>query len=177
MVADKMTCPKCGRQQTPNAECIQSGVIIEKYGAKPIKRRESAFRVDHQTKSRQKKLKALGKVFIFVIISIPVVFMVLFFSAFLPHEIKTEEHLDSVSWLPPSATDISYTKRGGFGWIKNYKCSLSEEDFYWLAAEEGWKLQQDGNMLFYEKRHPNGGHVSVIYKTDSKRLSVNSSHR
>ncbi len=177
MVAEKMTCPKWGRQQAVDAECLQCGVIIEKYGATPIEGRERAFRVNHHTMSRQKKLKALGKVFIIVFISIPVAFMVLFFSAFLPHELKTEEHLDSVSWLPSSATDISYTKRGGLGWIKNYTCSISEEDFYWLAAEEDWDLQQDGNTLSYEKRHLNGGHVSVEYNTDSKRLSVYSSHR
>ena len=138
------------------------------------KRHEQARKNIHRTKSIPKKWKALGAAFI---ISIPVVFIVLFFSAFLPHELKSGEHLDSVDWLPQSATDISFTKRGGFGWIRNYDCLIPEDDFFQLAAEEDWELEADGNMLFYEKRHPNGGGVTVSYHTGTKRLSVQSNHR
>ena len=65
--------------------------------------------------------------------------------------------MDSVDWLPSGASDISFYKKDGFGWIKNYKCSIPEDDFLNLAVKEGWKLQEKDNVLFYEKRHPNGG--------------------
>ncbi|MGD9078319.1 MAG: hypothetical protein PVG96_03220, partial [Desulfobacterales bacterium] len=94
------------------------------------------LRNNHRTNSRQKIRKVLGRALIIVVIAIPVAFMVLFWSAFLPHEIKTGEHLDSVDWLPPSATDVSFTKRGGFGWIKNYECLIPEDDFFLLFSEE-----------------------------------------
>ena len=42
---------------------------------------------------------------------------VLFMLAFQTGEPETGEHLESVDWLPPSATDISFYKRDGFGWI------------------------------------------------------------
>ena len=135
------------------------------------------LRNNHRTNSRQKIRKVLGRALIIVIIAIPVAFMVLFWSAFLPHEIKTGEHLDSVDWLPPSATDVSFTKRGGFGWIKNYECLIPEDDFFLLSAEEGWDLESEGNILFYEKRHQNGGGVTVHYNMDTQRLSVSSNHR
>ena len=174
MVPEKMKCPKCGYEQTGNAECIECGVIISKYDATQNKRREQARKKIHRTKSKQKKLKALGAA---LIIFFPVVFMVLFWCAFRTQEITSGEHLDAVDWLPPSATDISFTKRDGFGWMKVYTCSISEDDFFQLAAAEGWDLQQDGNVLFYEKWHLNGGGASVSFNTDSQRLSVSSSHR
>jgi len=46
-----------------------------------------------------------------------------------------------------------------------------------FAAKQGWELSIVGNRLFYEKRYPNGGGVTVSYNTDTKRLSVQSNHR
>lgn len=85
--------------------------------------------------------------------------------------------MESVGWLPASATDISYYKRDGFGWIKNYECSIPADAFLGLASKEGWEVQEKDNVLFYEERHPNGGGVTVQYDKDSERLSVQSSHR
>jgi len=104
-------------------------------------------------------------------------FTFLFFIAFHTTEPETGEHVASVDWLPPSATDITFYKRDGFGWIKNYDCTIPEVDFYKLAAKEGWELQEKDNVLFYEKRHSNLGGVIVHYDLDSKRLSVSCSHR
>jgi hypothetical protein len=112
-----------------------------------------------------------------IIISVAVIFYGLFIFDFLRREPIIEKHVDSVDWLPSSATDISYYKRNGFGWIKKYKCSIPEDDFLKVAEKEGWKLKEDENVFFYEKRYPNGGGVTVYYDKDSKRLSVNSSHR
>jgi hypothetical protein len=101
----------------------------------------------------------------------------LFFFAFHTSEPITGEHVGSVEWLPSSATDINYYKRDGFGWIKNYECSIPEDDFLSLAAKEGWNLQEEENVLFYEKRHPNGGGVTVHYDKNLKRLFVQSNHK
>jgi len=112
-----------------------------------------------------------------IIIPLLLSFSGLFFFAFHTGEPITGKHVESVDWLPPSATDISYYKRDGFGWIKDYECSIPEDDFLSLAAKAGWKLQEEENLLFYEKRHPNGGGVTVYYDKHAKRLSVQSSHR
>jgi hypothetical protein len=112
-----------------------------------------------------------------ITISLFLSFNGLFFLAFHTGEPITGKHVDSVDWLPSSATDISYYKRDGFGWIKDYECSISEHDFLSLAEKEGWKLQEEKNRLFYEKRYPNGGGVTVYYDKHSKRLSVQSNHR
>jgi hypothetical protein len=176
MELNKIICPKCGHKQTVTDECARCGVIFSKFAAVQKKVLKRGLRNDHHTNSRQKIRKVLAKALIIITIAIPLAFMVLFWSAFLPHEIKTGEHLDSVDWLPSSASDVSFTKRGGFGWIKNYECLIPEDDFYLLSAEEGWDLEREGNILFYEKRHLNGGGVTVHYNTDSQRLSVSSNH-
>jgi hypothetical protein len=112
-----------------------------------------------------------------IIISLLVGFYGLFFFAFQTGEPTTGKHVESVDWLPPSATDISYYKRDGFGWIKNYECYIPEDDFLSLAAKKRWKIQEKEKVLFYEKRHSNGGGVTVYYNKDSGRLSVQSNHR
>ena len=124
-------------------------------------------------KSVQKKWSIVGFILFFS-------FMVCFYYVFkvtFRCQIVAGEHLESVDWLPASATDVSFQKRDGFGWIKNYDCLIPEEDFHMLAAREGWDFQGEGNAFFYEKRYPNGGGVTVNYDKDSKRLSVQSNHR
>jgi hypothetical protein len=132
--------------------------------------------IDH-FKSVQ-KIWSLWGVSLFILF---IVFIVsswgLFYYAFRTGDPITGEHLDSVDWLPSSATDISFYKRDGFGWIKNYTCSIPENDFLKLAAKKGWELEIIENKIFYEKRYPNGGGVTVNYNTDTRRLSVQSNHR
>ena len=82
----------------------------------------------------------------------------------------------SVDWLPASATDINYFIREGFAWIKNYDCSISEDYFLILAEDNNWKLQEKDDSLFHEKRHSNGGGVTVRYDKLSKRIYVYSNH-
>ncbi len=129
--------------------------------------------MDH-FKSVQKRRSTLG---LCLSISWVIAFFMLFWLAFRTGEPTTGEHLDSVDWLPPSATDISFYKRDGFGWIKNYECSIPEDDFLRLAEKEGWGLQGEGNVLSYEKRYPNHGGVTVYYNRDTQRLFVHSAHR
>jgi hypothetical protein len=129
--------------------------------------------IDH-FKSVQRKWAIWG---ICVVIPLFVSFAGLFFFAFHTGELVTGKHVESVDWLPPSATDITYSKRDGFGWIKNYECYIPKDDFLSLAGKNGWKLQKEENTYFYEKRHPNGGGVTVYYDESSRRLSVQSNHR
>jgi hypothetical protein len=106
-----------------------------------------------------------------------VAFMTMFYMAFTPGEPETGEHVASVDWLPSSASDISFYRREGFGWIRNYDCSIPEEDLLKFAEKRGWKLEGEGDVLFYEKRHPNGGGATVHYNRTSQRLTVHSNHR
>jgi len=101
----------------------------------------------------------------------------LFFYAFQTSDPYTGEHVPSVDWLPESATDISFYRIDGFGWVKNYDCLIPEKDFRIFAMESGWKLQAEDSTLFYAKRHPNGGGVSVNYNRETRRLHVQSNHR
>ena len=174
MIPEKMICPKCGCEQCMNAECMQCGIIISKYRATPIKR---CPRIVNDELPSHKRPKIGKLLLLIVIIAVPTVFLILFWSAFRTHEMTSGEHLDSVDWLPPGATDISFTKRDGFGWVKNYTCTIPEDDVYLLASQNNWDLEMEGNILFYGKRHPNGGGVSVSYDTVTNRLSVYSSHR
>ena len=174
---EPMICPNCGWEQDRNAECGKCGVIVSKYSVTQEKKREHALRRAHHANIMRKTGKALGVTVVGLLIAIPVAVMVLFLNAFSPHGIESGEHLNSVDWLPPSATDISFSRADGFGWFEEYTCSISEDDFYELAAREGWVLEGEGSILSYEDRRPNGGGTSVFYDTDSKRLSVSSRHR
>ena len=100
----------------------------------------------------------------------------LFYMAFHTSEPETGNHVGSVDWLPPNATDINYYKVDGFAWIKDYDCSIPEDDFWVFAYKNNWKLQEKENVLFYEKRHSNGGGVTVSYDKKLQRLSVQSNH-
>jgi len=122
----------------------------------------------------QKKWAMFGVVVALCVVVTP---NVLFFYAFQTGDPYTGEHLSSVDWLPESATDVSFYRIDGFGWVKNYDCLIPEIDFRVFAAENGWKLQTEDSILYYAKRHRNGGGVSVNYNRETGRLSVQSNHR
>lgn len=92
-------------------------------------------------------------------------------------EPTTGKQLASVDWLPQSATDISFYKRDGFGWIRNYDCLIPVEDFLIMAKRRGWEIQDEGPNYYYEKWHDNGGGASVYYDKKTRRLTVHSNHR
>jgi len=112
-------------------------------------------------------------------------------------------HLNRVDWLPQDARDVTYFKREGFGWITSYECTISKESLSRVAQERGWKMEPRkdvvtglrrelglaevskteaddvdlvNNALFYEKRQPNGGGVTVVYDLNTSRLFVHESH-
>jgi hypothetical protein len=68
------------------------------------------------------------------IIGIPLIGGALVSIVFHTGEPSIEKHLDSVDWLPHSASDVSYFERKGFGWVKIYECSMPEESFLAFAS-------------------------------------------
>jgi len=103
--------------------------------------------------------------------------VVFLYVGFRPGEPEIGSHLASVDWLPATAADVNYYKRGGFRWIKNYDCIISEPEFLNLAQKEEWSLQEGETYYFYENRHENGGGVTVSYDKESQRLAVISSYK
>jgi hypothetical protein len=119
--------------------------------------------------------------------------------AFRSTPIESAKHLARVDWLPAEASDVTYAKREGLGWFTCYECSLPRVALDRLAQKEEWKLEPKNDVssglrlvlklsppteidsvaraLFFEKRQPNGGGVTVIYDLDAARLFVHESHR
>ncbi len=110
-----------------------------------------------------------------------------------------ETGLAKSKYLPPTAHDINiYTNPNITGW---FVCdfSMNEEDFKKLAEKQGWnpreikepekiltaKSVHDGthkehklkNGLYYSKRAPNGGGVTVGYDRDNHRGYIEQSSR
>lgn len=63
------------------------------------------------------------------------------------HKTESKKHVDRVDWLPASASDITYRRRGGFGWFVQYECTLPESNFHVLATNKGWPVQQATNLV------------------------------
>jgi hypothetical protein len=61
-------------------------------------------------------------------------------------EIERGTHLAHVSWLPVEATDVTYAKREGFGWITCYECRLPKEAFDRFAQKQGWTLEPKSDV-------------------------------
>jgi len=137
-----------------------------------------------------------------IAVALAVVGLVLF--AFSSNRQASGKHLARVDWLPSEASDVTYVKREGFGWFTCYECSLPREVFDRLAQKRDWKPEPKNDVstglrhvlglpalkktdygeidlvakaLFYEKRQPNGGGITVIYDLDASRLFVHESHR
>ncbi len=114
------------------------------------------------------------------------------------------KHLARVDWLPPEATDVTFVKTDGFGWINCYECTIPRPPLERLAAAKGWVLESRTGVsngframlglpklkstehgasdlvsraLVYQQRQSNGGGITVIYDLDAGRLFVFESHR
>lgn len=114
---------------------------------------------------------------------------------------EIKKHQKYVDWLPVTASDISYYRKGGFGGELIYECAIPKDSFLQLAKERTWELKEVQNVkipyiyapllgiesnkfdnsiknvLFYEKRLNNGGGTKVVYDLDSNRLLFYSSNR
>ena len=119
--------------------------------------------------------------------------------------IESESHVARVDWLPPTASDITYARRTGFGRLLTYECSVPEPDFHVLAQKKGWPVQEATNVsvsglrltlklpdltnaagesayaieraFLFERRQPNGGGTTVIYDRQRNRLFYSESQR
>lgn len=185
-----INCPKCGYEQNETDECIQCSVIISKY--LEIQKRSESGEVERTSSDNNpysKNALTQGKIRTFlskirvrdcaivIVILFFGAFYWLFYTAFSTGEVTTGKHVDSVDWLPASATDINFYRRDGFGWIRNYDCLIPKEDFLHLAEKRNWPMQEYEEYYFYEKWHPNGGGKSVHYNKKTWRLTVHSNHR
>lgn len=125
--------------------------------------------------------------------------------AFWPLTPILEENVDSVDWLPSSASDITYYYERGFGWHRFAWGTMKEEFFRAHAVSEGWNLKEVGNLelnnrwfwrrqphlnggqgfdadrvrnaLVYEERQTNGGGMTWVFDLDSDRFYYSASHR
>ena len=115
------------------------------------------------------------------------------------------EGTDRPSWLPETATGVSYRSRGGFGWSKVAEFTISEKDFRAYAAAQGWVLSGKSNYspptlqilrqphdrpftagddlkllpqaLVYERRAANNGGITVAFDPLTARAYYHQSHR
>jgi len=148
---------------------------------------------------RSPEMKRAAKIILILVAILAVAFIAFVLFAFRSTPIESGKHLARVDWLPAEASDVTYAKREGFGWFTCYECNLPRVVFDRLAQKEEWKLEPKNDVssglrlvlklsppteidsvaraLFYEKRQPNGGGVTVIYDLDAARLFVYESHR
>jgi len=148
---------------------------------------------------RSPEMKRAAKIILILGGMLAAAFIAFVLFAFRSTPIESGKHLARVDWLPVEASDVTYAKREGFGWFTCYECNLPRETFDRLAQKEEWKLEPKNDVstglrlvlelsppteihsvaraLFYEKRQPNGGGVTVIYDLDAARLFVHESHR
>lgn len=99
--------------------------------------------------------------------------------------------VDSVSWLPSTASEISYYSRDGFGSVRFAVFTISEADIQAYAEEHEWKLKPEQNIdlsymadfienkqinyiiddaLFTQDLDPkNSGGTTIAYKIETHR--------
>lgn len=122
-----------------------------------------------------------------------------------PNAPVIEENVESVDWLPPEASDISYYSREGFGWFRFAEGTMTEEDFRAFAVSNDWDLEEKENVsvhmrsvlgrppprevregiemdrvrdaLVYENRRPNGGGITLVFDRETDRFYFSESHR
>jgi hypothetical protein len=144
-------------------------------------------------------MRRAAKIFLILGAVLAAVLLAFVLFAFRATPMESAKHLTHVDWLPPEASDVTYARSEGLGWFTCYECSLPRDAFDRLAQKEEWKLGPKNDVssglrlvlklsppteihsvaraLFYEKRQPNGGGVTVIYDLDASRLFVHESHR
>lgn len=149
--------------------------------------------------NRSPEMKRVAKIILILGAITVVAFIAFVLFAFRSTPIERAKHLARVDWLPAEANDVTYAKRKGFGWFTCYECNLPRDAFDRMVAKEEWKPEPKNDVstglrlvlelspateihsvaraLFYEKRQPNNGGVTVIYDLDAARLFVHESHR
>ena len=133
-----------------------------------------------------------GCLFLFVVASL--------FMMFRPVEPERGYNVDSVSWLPNEASNITFYAREGLAMLRIAEGSMSEADFREWADSKGWDLEEKKNSrgsgylrtafldlpehqgldqlpedfvrdgLYYENRASNGGGVTVLFDREKERF-------
>ena len=139
------------------------------------------------------------------VITLPIIgFIVLLIISFCYTPETIGKNVDSLEWLPNSASNISYYQRGGFGWIKYAEFDMTKSDFKQFATKNKWDIQEKKdvyisvrnilneeplreihgikidiipNALFYKNRAQNGGGITLVYDLDTHRGYYDASHR
>ena len=94
-------------------------------------------------KKRTKKIITLVTILAFV--ALPVLVVLKVKSALAPKP-EMGTNVDSVSWLPSTASEISYYSRGGFGSVKFAVFTISEDDIQAYAEENEWELKPEKDI-------------------------------
>jgi hypothetical protein len=154
--------------------------------------------------NRSPRMKRAAKIIIIRVAVLAAAFVGLVLFVLRATPMESAKHLAHVDWLPIEASDVTYARRGGFGWFTCYECSLPKEALDRMAQKEGWKMEPKSDVhtglrvilglpalkdteyggidsvakaMFHEKRQSNGGGVTVIYDLDAGRLFVHETHR
>ena len=117
---------------------------------------------------------------------------------------KVEKNVDSVEWLPSTASKTSYIERTGMGGLKIAEFSITQDDFEAFAKDNEWVLKEEENVsihfrdyittdetaaqrpfeenileraLVYENRHSNGGGITLVYDPNLSMGYYSYSHR
>lgn len=62
----------------------------------------------------------------YALLAVLALFLVAYLSLYPRETIR--KNAEAVYWLPPTAGDISYYERSGFGWIRYAEFSISRDD-------------------------------------------------
>ena len=94
-------------------------------------------------KKRTKRILTLAIILGCVVL--PILGILKLKSTFAPKpEVGT--NVDSVSWLPSTASEISYYSRGGFGSVKFAVFTISKDDIQAYAEENEWELKPEKDI-------------------------------
>ena len=116
-------------------------------------------------------------------------FILLLIISFVYTPEKTKTNLESVEWLPKTASNINTYTRGGFGWLKIYNCKMSENHLSDYAKEQKWILEEKEKVYYTQhKLKPDlfliekalqyqHGTLFVTYDLKNEILYVTESHR
>ena len=134
-------------------------------------------------------MKTKSKIIIGLITAPIAAFILLLITSFLYTPESTKNNVESVEWLPKTASDINFYTRGGFGWLKIYNCKISKKDLSNYAKEQKWILAEKEKVYYTQhKLKPdlflienalqyNHRHLHVTYDIENEILYVTESHR
>ena len=97
-------------------------------------------------------MKTKSKIIIGLITAPIAAFILLLIISFVYNPESTKTNLESVEWLPKTASNINTYTKGGFGWIKVYNCKISKNHLSDYAKEQKWVLSEKENIYFHQHK-------------------------